>query len=134
MRYFIVTYYKKPTGKINESVKLDTKVRDRDLRSASVIIDYRDRKIVKSNFEEELGPDNQHDFDTINNFYKQHYPDMIAQLEAKYEVIQAALDLASEMVEEIKESKEEVTGESLEEKIEAKIEKAKAKAEANDAG
>lgn len=99
MRYFIVTYYKKPTGKINETIKLDTTVRMKDLQGASVIIDYKTRKIIKSNFEEELGPDNQHDFETINNFYKQHYPGQISQLEAKYEVLEQALALASEMVE-----------------------------------
>ena len=84
MRYFLVSYYRKPNGKINESVKVDSKVRMKDLQSASIIIDYKERKIVKSNFEEELGPDAQHDFDTINNFYKTHYAQLIAKLEAKY--------------------------------------------------
>ena len=105
MRYFIVTYYKKATGKINESVKVDNKVRMADLQTASVIIDYKERKIVKSNFEEELGPDRQHDFETINNFYREHHPQVISQLEAKYQVLDEALALVTEMVEEIKEAK-----------------------------
>ena len=104
MRYFLATYYKKPNGKINEAIKLDTKVRMKDLQSASVIIDYKERRIVKSNFEEELGADNQHDFDTINNFYKGHYPRVISQLEAKYQVLDEALKIATEMVGEIKEA------------------------------
>ena len=105
MRYFLATYYKKPNGKFNEAVKLDTKVRMKDLQAASVIIDYKERKIVKSNFEEELGPDTHHDFDTINKFYKEHYPQVISQLEAKYEVLEEALALATEMVDEIKAEK-----------------------------
>jgi 2-C-methyl-D-erythritol 4-phosphate cytidylyltransferase len=112
MRYFLATYFKKPSGKFNEQVKLDTKVRMNDLRSASVIIDYKERKIVKSNFEEELGPGNQHDFETINNFYKTHYPQLISQLEAKYEVLHQAIALAKDMVDEIKEA--EANGEKVE--------------------
>jgi len=100
MRYFIVTYFKKPTGKINESIKMDTKVRMKDLQGASVIIDYKERKIVKSNFEEELGADMQHDFNTINNFYKGHYAQMISQLEAKYEVLNAAMEMARKIVDD----------------------------------
>lgn len=104
MRYFLASYYKKPTGKINEAIKLDTKVRTRDLQTASVIIDYKERKIVKSNFAEELGPDNQHDFDTINNFYKGHYPREIAQLEAKYEVLDAAMKMVSTIIDDEEDS------------------------------
>lgn len=106
MRYFIVTYFKQPSGKINEGVKLDTKVRMADLQAASVIIDYKERKIVKSNFEEELGADMQHDFDTINNFYKGHYTAMISQLEAKYEVLDAAMNMVAEMVNDTDEAKD----------------------------
>ena len=101
MRYFIATYYSKPTGKVNESVKVDTKVRMKDLQCASVIIDYKERKIVKSNFEEELGADMKHDFETINNFYKEHHPRIISQLEAKYEVLEEAMAMVGEMVDEI---------------------------------
>ena len=101
MRYFIATYYSKPTGKVNESVKVDTKVRMKDLQCASVIIDYKDRKIVKSNFEEELGPDMKHDFDTINNFYKEHHPRIISQLEAKYEVLTAAIEMARTVMDDV---------------------------------
>jgi len=118
MRYFIVTYYKKPTGKINEAVKMDTKVRMKDLQSASVIIDYKERKIVKSNFEEELGVDKQHDFDTINNFYKGHYAQLISQLEAKYEVLEAAMEMAKtvvndEDVAEVTETIEEIAKDDI---------------------
>jgi len=100
MRYFIVSYYKQPTGKINEAVKLDTKVRMKDLQQSSVILDYKTRKVVKSNFEEELGKDRQHDFETIHDFYKGHYTQLISQLEAKYEVLQQALDMAKTIVDE----------------------------------
>ena len=102
MRYFIATYYSKPTGKVNESVKVDSKVRMKDLQGASVIIDYKERKIVKSNFEEELGADMKHDFDTINNFYKEHHPQIISQLEAKYQILAEVSEMVKGMVEDAK--------------------------------
>jgi len=103
MRYFLVTYFQQPGGKYNESVKLDTKIRKRDSESASVIIDYETRKIVKSRFQGELGNEKGRDFDTINNFYKGHYPEMIAQLEAKYEVLEAAKEMVGTIINDAKE-------------------------------
>ena len=100
MRYLLASYYKKPNGKYNESVKTDSKVRDADLRTASVIIDYKERKIVKSTFQGELGEGKHRDFDTINNFYKQHYGNLIAQLEAKYLVLDEALEMAKSIVDD----------------------------------
>jgi len=111
MRYFIVTYHQTPAGKYNETIKVDKKIRKKDLNSASVIIDYKDRKIVKSRFEGELGDGDRKDFDTINNFYKTHYPDVISQLEAKYIVL-------DEIVEGVKaELKAEVEA-AVKEKVE----------------
>lgn len=113
MRYFLASYYQKPGGKYNESVKVDTKVRIKDLQAASVIIDYKERKIVKSSFRGELGADKSHDFNTINNFYKQHYSSLISQLEAKYEVLNAALEMASEIVNDDKVDEVAATIESI---------------------
>jgi hypothetical protein len=123
MRYFLVTYYKQPTGKINESVKVDTKVRMKDLQSASVIIDYKERKIVKSNFEEELGPGRQHDFDTINDFYKSHYPQVISQLEAKYEVLNAALEMVKSDLGKAAEENPDVIKDEIDKDIVDKLKK-----------
>ncbi|RLA58425.1 MAG: hypothetical protein DRQ89_15365, partial [Epsilonproteobacteria bacterium] len=65
-----------------------------------------------------LGPDTQHDFDTINNFYKTHYAQLISQLEAKYEVLSAALEMAStivndEEVAEVTETIEEIAKDDI---------------------
>jgi len=100
MRYFIVTYFQKPGGKYNEQVKVDTKIRKKDADVASVIIDYQEKKIVKSRFRGEMGDNNNKDYDTINNFYKGHYPDVISQLEAKYIVLD---ELVAGVKEKLKE-------------------------------
>lgn len=111
MRYFIATYYRKPNGKYSEQVKTDTKVRNKDLTGASIILDYKERKVVKSNFGDTI--EERRDFEKINEFYKNHYSNLIAQLEAKYEVLDAALELAKEIVDkseakEVSEKLEEI--------------------------
>jgi len=99
MRYFIVTYHQTPLGKYNETIKVDNKIRNKYLNTASVIIDYKDRKIIKSRFQGELGDEvDSKDFATINNFYKTHYTQVISQLEAKYEVLTAATEMASTII------------------------------------
>lgn len=99
MRYFIVKYYQKPDGKYNEVVKVDDKLRNKDQVEAQVIIDYKDQKIVKCRFNGEL-PDNK--FETINNFYKGHYPDIIKSLEAKFQALE---EIKEEIMEEVNDTK-----------------------------
>ena len=41
MRYFIITYYTKPDGKVDEATQVTKKVRPRDLQTASVILDFK---------------------------------------------------------------------------------------------
>jgi len=95
MRYFIVMYYQTPNGKYTEQAKVADKIKKSDERLASVIIDYKDQKVVKSRFQNELAKDPKN-FEKINNFYKQHYPDIIKQLEKKYEILEEALEIAKE--------------------------------------
>lgn len=118
MRYLLATYYKKPTGKFTESVKVETKIRKSELQTASVIIDYKERKVIKSSFGDELGAGSNRDFETINNFYKTHYAQLISQIEAKYEVLEAALEMASsivndEEVAEVTETIEEIAKDDI---------------------
>lgn len=98
MRYFIVSYIQTPGGKYNETVKVDDKVRNRDAVTATLIMDYKDRKIIKARLNEAI----ERDFDKISDFYKGHYPDVINALEAKFQ----ALD---EIKEEILEGDESET-------------------------
>ena len=109
MRYFIVSYYGQANGKYNESAKLDDKIRNKDMQFASLILDYKERKIVKCRFEGELGKVN--DFDVISNFYKTHYTNIISQVEAKYQVLEDAKKvylsgLTADATEEVTEPEE----------------------------
>ena len=85
MRYFIVTYYHKANGKVDESTTVSTRVRPKDLQSASVILDFKTCSVLKSSMGGVVVPK---DFQRIASFYHQHYPNVIERLfrENGYEV------------------------------------------------
>jgi hypothetical protein len=85
MRYFIVTYYTKPNGKVDEATSVTKKVKTRDLQTASVILDFKDCSVLKSSMGGVVVPK---DFQKIVSFYHQHYPNVIERLfkENGYEV------------------------------------------------
>lgn len=81
MRFFIVKYIKQPNGQFNEQSYMDKKVRKRDEDMASIILDYKDRKVVKAVMNDEVLP---RDFDRLDSFYHPHYPETIDYLRSKY--------------------------------------------------
>jgi 2'-5' RNA ligase len=46
MRYLILTYYRKPTGQIDEVMAVSKNLKRRDLQTANVILDFKDQKVV----------------------------------------------------------------------------------------
>ena len=47
MRYLIITFYKKPDGKIDEAMSVAKKVKSWDNATANVILDFKDQKVVR---------------------------------------------------------------------------------------
>lgn len=88
MRYFIVTYAQQANGKYNELVKLDDRIRKRDESMATVILDYKTRKVVKCR----LASDIERNFNNISDFYKLHYDKAIDALEAKFKALEELKD------------------------------------------
>ena len=78
MRYLLITYLRQPGGAIDEQVGFSKKVKPADLQICNVIIDYKDRRVVKCVIE---GKIHDTDFEKLNEYYKQVYPDLIAQME-----------------------------------------------------
>jgi hypothetical protein len=78
MRYFLVSYYKKPTGQMDEVVTVSRHVRNNDLSSCGVILDFRDRKVLKCSVNGQPG---SRDFTTVRDYYNQHYANVIERLE-----------------------------------------------------
>jgi hypothetical protein len=81
-----LTYYKKPNGQMDEVLTLEKRLKTRDLQTGSVVLDFRDRKVVKASMN---GTSVPKDFDRIVSFYHQHYANVIDRLfkENGFEVV-----------------------------------------------
>lgn len=85
MRYLLLTFLRKPNGQIDELVHVSKKLKNSDLSTCNVILDYADSTIVKCVIE---GKKLDTDWDRMNNYYKKIYPSLIEQL-----VKEAKIDL-----------------------------------------
>jgi hypothetical protein len=78
MRYFVVTYIQKPDGQYDEQVSvLEKNLTNKVNVSANVILDFKEKKVVKARLNEAL----QRDWDLLRNYFHQVYPQVIEQLE-----------------------------------------------------
>ena len=78
MRYLTITYLRQPGGQIDEQVGYMKRLRDNDLQTCNVIIDYLDRRVVKCVIE---GKVVERTFDQLNDYYKDVYPSLIENME-----------------------------------------------------
>ena len=65
-------------GQIDETVSISQRVRNSDLTSCNVILDFAEKKIVKCIIE---GKEHDADFDKMREYYHKIYPNLIVQLE-----------------------------------------------------
>jgi hypothetical protein len=77
MRYLILTYYKKPSGQIDESMAVAKTLRTRDHQTANVIIDFKTLSVLKCTMG---GVNVPKDFDRIIEYYMEHYESTITRL------------------------------------------------------
>jgi hypothetical protein len=77
MRYLLLTYYRKPDGKIDESMTVSKRINPSDLQTANVIIDFKKLEVVKASMSGTNVPKN---FDNIVRYYAQHYESTIRRL------------------------------------------------------
>lgn len=85
MRFLCITYFKKPDGQVDEATALAKSLKRKDLSTASVILDFKEKKIVKASFSGTLAEKN---WDRIRDFYYEFYPKYIDLLEAAYHTIE----------------------------------------------
>ena len=78
MRYLLITYLRQPNGQIDEQVGYSKRIKDTDLQTANVIMDYKLQKVVKCVIESKVVPTT---FERMNEYYKEVYPSLITQLE-----------------------------------------------------
>ena len=77
-RYFMICYYTKPGGQIDEMCSYSKKIKSSDLASQNVILDFGDQKVIKCTV---AGKKLDTDWDKLVDYYRRVYPVLIAQLE-----------------------------------------------------
>ena len=85
MRYFLITYVKKPNGQMDEQSQVARNLKTRDLQMASVILDFKKLQVLKASMG---GVNVPRDFDKIVSYYMQFYESVLTRLfnENGYEV------------------------------------------------
>jgi hypothetical protein len=86
MRYLLLTYYRKPNGQVDEAMSVARRIKQNDLQTANVILDFRDLKVIKASMGSTQVP---RDWDRIVSYYHQHYASTIERLlkENGYEIV-----------------------------------------------
>ena len=85
MRYLVITYIKKPDGQVDEATTVTKSLKSKDLSMGSVILDFKEKQIVKASFSGTLA---EKRWGKIRDFYYEYYPKYIDLLEAAYETIE----------------------------------------------
>jgi len=78
MRYFLVTYVRKPDGKIDEQIEISKNLKERDLTQCNIILDFKEKNVQKNVIQ---GQVMNLPWDTLIEYYKKVYPDHIEKLE-----------------------------------------------------
>lgn len=74
----LITYIKKANGQIDEQVQVTTSLKERDITTCNVILDFQEKKVEKASIN---GTPIDKDWNKIVDYYKQIYPDLIGDLE-----------------------------------------------------
>ena len=78
MRYFAITYIRKPNGQVDEQALVTKSLNNSDIQTCNVILDFKEKKIIKASIDGNiLGTD----WAKLIEYYKKVYPDNIEALE-----------------------------------------------------
>jgi hypothetical protein len=77
MRYLTITYIRKPDGKIDEQVEIVKNLKERDITTANIILDFKEQKVLLCSV---AGISANKDWDTIVSYYYKHYSATIERL------------------------------------------------------
>jgi hypothetical protein len=86
MRYLLVQYLRQPdpsgkgtNGQIDEQVTYAKRIKEGDLQTMNVILDYKTEKVVKCVIEGKVVPTT---FENMDAYYGEIYPSLITQLKS----------------------------------------------------
>lgn len=77
MRYLLLTYVRRPNGKVDENMAVSKKLKMRDLQCCNVILDFREQRVVQATMDGTTIPKN---WDRIVSYYYQYYANIIERL------------------------------------------------------
>ena len=77
MRYLMLTYFYQANGKIDEGMTVATRVRTKDWQTASVILDFKELKVLKASLRDNTIPK---DWDRIVGYYYPFYTNIMERL------------------------------------------------------
>ena len=77
MRYLMLTYYYQANGKIDEGMTVATRLRTKDWQTASVILDFKELKVLKASIRDNAIPK---DWERIVGYYYPFYPAIMERL------------------------------------------------------
>ena len=80
MRYLVITYYKKANGQIDEVMAVTKNLKNRDIETGSVILDFKKITVIKASLN---GIQVPRDFNRIAEYYYQHYKSTMDRLFAE---------------------------------------------------
>lgn len=78
MRYLLISFLRKMGGQIDEMVSVSKRLRDSDMNSMNVILDFADKKVIKCIIE---GKKHDTTFEQMRDYYSKVYPQLVEQLE-----------------------------------------------------
>ena len=73
----MLTYFYQANGKIDEGMTVAKRVRTKDWQTASVILDFKDQKVLKASLRDNTIPK---DWDRIVSYYYQFYTTIFERL------------------------------------------------------
>lgn len=77
MRYLLITYFKRPDGKVDEAMTVSKRLKDNDIRTANIILDFKLRSLDKCLVD---GKRVETNWDAVYMYYKDIYPATIDRL------------------------------------------------------
>jgi hypothetical protein len=78
VRYLLIVFVRKPNGQIDEQVSISKRVRNSDIQTCNVILDFAKKNVEKCVVEGKVVDTT---WDKMIEYYKRVYPTLIDQLE-----------------------------------------------------
>ena len=78
MRFLLITFFRKPNGQIDEQVTVSKRVKESDIQTCNLIMDFAEKKLDKCVVEGRAIPK---DWNKMYEYYNRIYPTLIAQLD-----------------------------------------------------